>query len=141
MHGCAKKKMELKDMWKDFKEFAFQGNVFDLAVAVVIGAAFGKIVSSLVENIITPLIGILSGGVDLTGLHQKIGSADITYGVFLQSIIDFLIIAFVIFLVIRLLAKFKRQEEVEEEEEMEAQEALLTEIRDLLKEQNEKKEI
>lgn len=125
-------------MWKDFKEFAFQGNVFDLAVAVVIGAAFGKIVSSLVENIITPIVGILSGGIDLTGLHQKIGGANITYGEFLQSIIDFLIVAFVIFLVIRLLSKFKRQEEVEEEEEIDPQEALLIEIRDLLKEQNEK---
>jgi len=123
-------------MWKDFKEFAFQGNVFDLAVAVVIGAAFGKIVSSLVENIITPLIGAVSGGVDFSGMQQKIGDSAITYGVFIQSIIDFLIVAFVIFMVIRLLAKFKRQEEEEVIEELDAQEALLTEIRDLLKAKN-----
>ena len=125
-------------MWKDFKEFAFQGNVFDLAVAVVIGAAFGKIVSSLVENIITPLIGAVSGGVDFSGLSQPIrGDSVITYGVFIQSIIDFLIVAFVIFMIVRLFAKFKRKEEViEEVVEVDAQEALLTEIRDLLKAKN-----
>lgn len=124
-------------MWKDFKEFAFKGNVMDLAVAVVIGAAFGKIVSSLVENIITPLVGILFSGVNFTGLKYTVGNADILYGEFLQSIFDFFVIAAAIFLFIRLLMKFKRKEEVEEEEvEIEAQEALLTEIRDLLKEQN-----
>ena len=130
-------RLELLYMWKDFKEFAFQGNVFDLAVAVVIGTAFGKIVSSLVDNIITPLIGVISGGIDFSGLHQPIGEANITYGMFIQSVIDFLIVAFVIFLVIRLLAKFKKKEAEEEiVEEVEAQEALLIEIRDLLKEQN-----
>ena len=122
-------------MWKDFKEFAFQGNVFDLAVAVVIGTAFGKIVSSLVENIITPLIGLISGGINFSGLHIR--NTDITYGMFLQSIIDFLIVAVVIFLVIRLLSKFKKKEEaVEEVVEIDAQEALLIEIRDLLKAQS-----
>lgn len=126
-------------MWKDFKEFALQGNVFDLAVAVVIGAAFGKIVSSLVDNVITPFIGIISGGIDFSGLHYKVGEANFTYGVFIQSVIDFLIIAFVIFMVIRLLAKFKLKQDVEEEEEIEPQEALLIEIRDLLKEQQQNK--
>lgn len=122
-------------MWKDFKAFAFQGNVFDLAVAVVIGAAFGKIVSSLVENIITPVIGAISGGIDFSGLSLPIGDAEITYGAFIQSIIDFLIVAFVIFMVIRLLSKFKKKEEaVEEVPEVDTKEALLTEIRDLLKE-------
>lgn len=121
-------------MWKDFKEFAFQGNVFDLAVAVVIGAAFGKIVTSLVDNIITPVIGAISGGINFAGMHKSVGGADITYGEFIQSIFDFLIVAAVIFLVIRLLAKFKRQEE--EVEEIDPHEALLTEIRDLLKEKN-----
>lgn len=127
-------------MWKDFKEFAFQGNVVDLAVAVVIGAAFGNIVSSLVENIITPIIGVLSGGVDLTGFSRTVGDAEITYGVFLQSVLDFFIIAFFIFLAIRLLSKLKlkKEEEAVEEvvKELDAQEVLLTEIRDLLKEQN-----
>ena len=126
----------MRDMLKDFKDFALRGNVFDLAIAVVIGAAFGKIVSSLVENIITPLIGVISGGIDFSGMHQKIGDADVTYGVFLQSIFDFLIVAFVIFMVIRMMAKFKRKEEplVEAEPEVDPKEALLTEIRDLLKE-------
>lgn len=131
--------MESNVMWQDFKDFAFQGNVVDLAVAVVIGAAFGNIVSSLVENIITPLVGVLSGGVNLTGFAYTVGEAEITYGVFLQSIFDFFIIAFFIFLAIRLLSKLKKKEEdVEEEvEETDPQEALLTEIRDLLKAQNE----
>jgi large conductance mechanosensitive channel len=127
----------MRDMLKDFKDFALRGNVFDLAVAVVIGAAFGKIVSSLVENIITPLIGAISGGIDFSGMHKKIGNADVTYGVFLQSIFDFLIVAFVIFMVIRLLAKFKRKEQPVVEEavnEVDPKEALLVEIRDLLKE-------
>lgn len=127
-------------MWQDFKDFAFQGNVVDLAVAVVIGAAFGNIVSSLVENIITPIVGVLSGGVDLTGFSHTVGDAEITYGVFLQSIFDFFVIAFFIFLAIRLLSKLNKKKEAEEEEpeeeEVNAQEALLSEIRDLLKEQN-----
>ncbi|MHA6259084.1 large conductance mechanosensitive channel protein MscL [Sporosarcina sp. CAU 1771] len=125
-------------MLKDFKEFALKGNVMDLAIAVVIGAAFGKIVSSLVENIITPLVGILLGGIDLSGLSKTIGNAEVTYGVFLQSIFDFLIIAFVIFMFVRFLARFKRKEEavVEEAPKVDPQEALLAEIRDLLKEQN-----
>ena len=124
-------------MWKDFKEFAMQGNVLDLAVAVIIGAAFGQIVSSLVDDIITPILGILVGGIDFSGLAFTVGNANVTYGVFLQSIFNFLIISFSIFLFIRLLLKFKRKEE-EEEEEVDPQEALLTEIRDLLKEQNDK---
>lgn len=123
-------------MWKDFKEFAFQGNIFDLAVAVVIGTAFGAIVTSFVENIITPLIGILAGGIDFTGLSITIDDAQIMYGSFIQSFVDFLIIAFAIFMTIRVLSKFKRKEEEKEEEEVEAKEKLLTEIRDLLKEQN-----
>jgi len=125
-------------MWKDFKEFAFQGNVMDLAVAVVIGAAFGAIVNSLVENIITPIVGILLSGIDFTSLSYTVGNSEITYGVFLQSIFDFLIISFSIFLFIRILMKFKREKEAEreEEEETDVQEELLIEIRDLLKEQN-----
>ena len=124
-------------MWKDFKEFAFQGNIFDLAVAVVIGGAFGAIVTSFVDHIITPIIGMLAGGIDFTGLSLTVGDAHIMYGSFIQSLIDFLIIAFAIFMAIRFLSKFKRKKE---EEEIEANEKLLTEIRDLLKEQNAKGE-
>lgn len=123
-------------MWKDFKEFAFQGNVFDLAVAVVIGAAFGKIVSSLVENLIMPLFGALFGGVNFSHLEAPVNGVQIPYGVFIQSIIDFLIIAFVIFMVVRVLSKFKKKEEVQEEAPViDQQEVLLAEIRDLLKKQ------
>ncbi|API91226.1 MULTISPECIES: large conductance mechanosensitive channel protein MscL [Bacillati] len=125
-------------MWKDFKEFAFKGNVVDLAVAVVIGAAFSAIVTSLVENIITPLIGIIMNGIDFSNLSITYKSATINYGLFIQSIVDFFIVAGSIFLFIRLLMKFKRQkqeEPLEETPEVNAQEELLKEIRDLLKAQ------
>lgn len=124
-------------MWNDFKEFAFKGNVIDLAVAVIIGTAFSAIVTSLVEEIIMPIVGILVGGIDFTSLVFTIGDAEILYGSFIQSIFNFFVIAFSIFLFVRLLMKFKREEEEEEEEEVDAQEQLLTEIRDLL-EQNSK---
>lgn len=125
-------------MWQDFKAFAFKGNVLELAIAVVIGAAFGKIVSSLVENIITPLIGLVMGGVDFSGLAVTVGEANVKYGAFVQSIIDFLIIAFVIFLFVRLLGKLKRKEEIKPEEgpTIDSKEELLIEIRDLLKQKN-----
>jgi large conductance mechanosensitive channel len=102
----------MKDFIEEFKAFAMKGNVIDLAVAVVIGAAFGKIVASLVENIIMPTIGIILGGVDFTTWSLTVGDAEITYGVFIQSIFDFTIIAFVIFLVVRALSRFKKKEAV-----------------------------
>ncbi|EPD53849.1 large conductance mechanosensitive channel protein MscL [Paenisporosarcina sp. FSL H8-0542] len=124
-------------MWQDFKKFALKGNVMDLAVAVVIGAAFGKIVSSLVADIITPLIGVLMGGIDFTGIIIPVGDAEVMVGNFIQSIVDFLIVAFAIFMVIRILMKFQRKKEavVEDGPVIDAKEALLTEIRDLLKNQ------
>ena len=122
-------------MWKEFKEFAMQGNVIDLAVAVVIGGAFGKIVTAFVDNIITPIIGVLCGGVDFSGLAIHVGEAAIGYGALIQAIIDFLIIAFFIFLVVKGMNKMKKPEEPAEEEPAGPTEAeLLTEIRDLLKE-------
>ncbi len=125
-------------MWKDFKEFAMKGNIVDLAVAVVIGGAFGKIVTSLVANIIMPLVGILTGGIDLTeSFVYGSGDATVKLGEFLQSIIDFLIIAFAIFMALRIMNKFSRKKEeaiVEEPApELDAKEELLKEIRDLLK--------
>jgi large conductance mechanosensitive channel len=123
-------------MWKDFKEFAFKSNLVDLAIAVVIGGAFGKIVSSLVTAIILPLVGALVGGVNLSQLVWWVGDAPIAYGLFLQACLDFLIIAFSIFLVVRFGTKaglFLKKEEplvVEGPSEVE----LLAEIRDLLKE-------
>jgi large conductance mechanosensitive channel len=126
----------MKDFIEEFKAFAMKGNVIDLAVAVVIGAAFGKIVASLVENIIMPTIGILLGGVDFTDMALKVGDVTITYGVFIQSIFDFTIIAFVIFMVVRALARLqKKQETVEAVTPVEpsAEVKLLMEIRDSLR--------
>ena len=126
-------------MWEDFKKFALKGNVLDLAVAVIIGAAFGQIVSSLVADLIMPAVGILLGGYSVADLTYTFNNAELRYGLFLQSVIDFIIIAFSIFLVIRLFTKFKRKEDepVEEEAVLDKKEELLVEIRDLLsKEKN-----
>ncbi len=101
----------MKGFLEEFKAFAMRGNVVDLAVAVVIGAAFGKIVSSLVENIFMPVIGILVGGVDFTGWALKVGEVNITYGAFIQSVFDFVIVALVIFMVVKAMAKMKKTEE------------------------------
>lgn len=118
---------------EEFKAFAIKGNVMDLAVAVVIGAAFGKIVSSFVANIIMPIVGILTGGLDYSSLDFSVGDAVVSYGVFIQSIIDFLIIAFSIFIVVRQISNFKKKEEVKEEPMPSKEEVLLTEIRDELR--------
>ncbi len=88
-------------MIEEFKKFIMRGNVLDLAVAVIIGAAFGKIVSSLVGDVIMPLVGLAIGGIDFTGLNFTVGKAVINYGTFIQNIVDFLIIALVIFLLVR----------------------------------------
>lgn len=127
-------------MWNDFKAFAFKGNVMDLAVAVVIGGAFGAIVTSLVDNIIMPVVGIILGGINFSNLSVTVGNAEVLYGSFIQSIFDFLVTSFSIFIFVRLLMKFKRKEneKVEEEPTVDPQEQLLMEIRDLLKEQNER---
>ncbi|SOC06249.1 large conductance mechanosensitive channel [Ureibacillus xyleni] len=126
-------------MWKDFKEFAMKGNILDLAIAVVIGGAFGKIVTSLVENIIMPLVGMLTGGIDLTKSFAYGPEDSLKLGVFLQSIIDFLIISFSIFMALRLLSKInrKKKEEIAAEPtpKIDTKEELLKEIRDLLKQQ------
>lgn len=129
----------MKSFIAEFKAFAMKGNVIDLAVAVVIGAAFGKIVSSLVDNIITPLIGLLMGGIDFSGLSYVIGDAEVTYGVFIQSIIDFLIVALVIFMVIKGINKAQKavageKEAIPEKPKEPTEEVkLLREIRDNLK--------
>ena len=129
----------MKGFIEEFKAFAIKGNVIDLAVAVVIGTAFGKIVSSLVGNIITPSIGLIMGGENFSGLKYIVGDAEITYGVFLQSIIDFLIVALVIFMVVRIINKAKgfmdKEEEKKEAKPTEPSEEikLLREIRDSLK--------
>jgi large conductance mechanosensitive channel len=119
-------------MWKDFKAFVLKGNVLDLAIAVVIGGAFGAIVTSLVNDIIMPLVGIILGGIDFASLSIQVGSATVLYGKFIQAIVNFLIIAFVIFLVMRAMVKLKKQEAAAPPPGPTAEEKLLTEIRDLL---------
>lgn len=129
----------MKNLIKDFRAFVMRGNVLDLALAVVIGAAFGKIVSSLVEDIIMPPIGFLIGGVSFgdlaitltTGLPDA-AAVTINYGKFVQALVDFLIIAFVLFMVLRLVAKFQKKKD-EAPAAPPADIVLLTEIRDLLK--------
>ena len=115
---------------KEFREFAVKGNAVDLAVAVIIGAAFGKIVASLVADIVMPLVGTLLGGLDFTDLAFQVGEAKILYGKFLQSCLDFVIIAWVIFLAVKLINRLKRAEPPPPPPR---QEQLLEEIRDLLK--------
>lgn len=127
----------MKNFFEEFKTFAFRGNVLDLAVGVVLGSAFTAIVTSLVENIITPLLGILLGGKDFSNLSYKFGDATIAYGVFIQSILNFLLIALAIFIFIKLiysaLNRFKKQEEEQPDTE-----DYLKEIRDLLAEKSKK---
>ena len=136
-------------MLKEFKEFALRGNVVDMAVGIIIGAAFGKIVSSLVADVVMPPIGLLMGNVDFTQLFvnlsgtdyptlaaaQEAGAATINYGVFINTVLDFVIVAFAIFLVIRGMNKLKRkaEEQPEEEPKPSAEVQLLTEIRDSLR--------
>ncbi len=125
----------MKNLAAEFKAFAMRGNVVDLAVAVVIGAAFGKIVSSLVENIVTPLIGVLIGGVNFTTLAVQVGDATVAYGVFLQSVFDFIIIAFAIFMVVKALSNLQKKEEAAPAAPAPTPEdiVLLREIRDSLR--------
>ena len=124
-------------LFKEFKEFISKGNVLDLAVGVIVGGAFGKIVTSLVDDIIMPIIGLIIGGIDFSGLSLKIGEATVKYGMFIQNIVNFLIIAFYIFLVVKAVNKMRRIKPEKEEPPVEPkksnEEILLTEIRDLLK--------
>ncbi|MGH8187428.1 MAG: large-conductance mechanosensitive channel protein MscL [Steroidobacteraceae bacterium] len=127
---------------KEFREFAVKGNVVDMAVGIIIGAAFGKIVSSLVSDVVTPPLGYVIGGVDFTRLAVTMpalreGAEDVTirYGVFLQAAFDFIIVAFAIFLLVKLINRVRRKEEAKPPAAPPRQEVLLEEIRDLLKRQ------
>ncbi|MCM1094286.1 MAG: large-conductance mechanosensitive channel protein MscL [Bacteroides sp.] len=137
----------------EFKEFAMKGNVIDMAVGVIIGGAFGKIVSSLVNDVIMPVVGIATGGLDfkehklilkeavMNGEEIVTPEVAMTYGMFIQNIVDFLIVAFCIFMAIRIMNRLKKktEEAPAPAPEPSKEEVLLTEIRDLLKQQNEKK--
>ena len=126
---------------KEFKEFAVKGNVMDMAVGVIIGGAFGKIVSSLVDDVLMPLVGMVTGNVDFTNLSFQIGDGEgaavLKYGTFIQNVVDFVIVAFCIFLMLKGINKLNRKKEAPAPEpeapKGPTQEELLTEIRDLLK--------
>jgi large conductance mechanosensitive channel len=122
---------------KEFRDFAVKGNVVDLAVGVIIGAAFGKIVSSLVEDIVMPGVGAMMGGLDFKTLSTQIGGARIAYGKFIQTCVDFVIIAASIFVAVKVIHHLRRRSEAEPAKPAEPprQEKLLEEIRDLLKKQ------
>ena len=124
----------MRTLLKEFREFAIKGNVVDLAVGVIIGTAFGKIVSSFVADIIMPIIGIIIGGVHYEDLVLEFGDAQITYGKFINNVLDFIVIAFVIFLMVKAINHFRRKAEEEPKAAPPPrQEQLLEEIRDLLK--------
>jgi large conductance mechanosensitive channel len=122
-------------MWSEFKQFAMKGNVIDLAVGVIIGGAFGKIVSSLVADIIMPLVGLLTGKLNSIA---ELSYHSLAYGKFIQSVVDFFIISFSVFLFVKFINRFKKKEAPAEiVVQVDRQEELLTEIRDLLKENQE----
>lgn len=144
--------MEVKEVWKEFKEFAFKGNVLDMAVGVIIGGAFGKIVTSLVNDMIMPVFGYLTSGMDFKSMTKVLSKAEIVggkvikpevalmYGNFIQNVVDFLIISFSIYIFIKIIniaRKKEKNKEIENVEELKGptQEELLMEIRDLLKSQ------
>ena len=126
-------------MFKEFKEFALKGNALELAVGVIMGTAFQTIIKSLVNDIIMPLVGIILGGLDFTDLTLTLGDAKVAYGLFIQNIIDFLIVAACIFVMIKFINKFTKKKEAKQakEEKVETKKSdevlLLEEIRDLLK--------
>jgi len=128
----------MKKFIEEFKAFAVKGNVIDMAVGVIIGGAFGKIVTSLVNDIIMPLIGGIFGGINFSELAVKLGESEIKYGAFVQNIIDFLIIALCVFMFVKMITKLsslkkKEEEKVEEEPKKEEYIVLLEEIRDMMK--------
>ena len=129
----SKQMKKIKGEMSEFKKFISRGNVVDMAIGVIIGAAFGKIVTSLVNDILMPAIGVLLGGLDFSDLSVKFRDATIAYGLFIQTIIDFLIISMCVFIMVKVFEKFK----IKEEEQPKAKSediCLLEEIRDLLKE-------
>lgn len=137
-----------KTFFQEFKDFAMKGNILDLAVGVVIGGAFNKIVSSLVKDVIMPLVGLLTGGVNFEYLTLILKPEEngnpavvLNYGIFIQNIVDFIIIALSIFIMIKVINKLNRKKEEVKEKKISKEEVLLTEIRDVLQELNSKKTV
>lgn len=129
----------MKNFIKEFKEFISKGNVLDMAIGVIIGSSFGKIVSSLVSDVIMPFIGVILGGLDFTNIVLKIKDAKINIGIFIQNVTDFLIIALCVFLFVKFINVFKHKEEKKLENVKKEEVVLLEEIRDLLKKNNKKR--
>ena len=145
MNKKVKVNKNIKKEADEFKKFISRGSVVDMAIGVITGGAFGKIVSSLVNDIIMPLVGVVLGGLDFSSLSIKVGDASIKYGSFIQSVVDFLIIALCIFTMLQILNGLKEKadkklghKKEEEEPKKDEQIVLLEEIRDLLKKQNKK---
>lgn len=137
-----------KTFFQEFKDFAMKGNILDLAVGVVIGGAFNKIVSSLVKDVIMPLVGLLTGGVNFEYLTLILKPEEngnpavvLNYGIFIQNIVDFIIIALSIFIMIKVINKLNRKKEEVKEKKISKEEVLLTEIRDVLQELNSRKTV
>lgn len=123
----------MKKMIDEFKEFIATGNALDLAIGVVFGGAFGAIVNSMVDDILMPLVGLILGGTDISSWHFMVGTAVVRYGSFLQAIVNFLIIAFFLFLIVRTVNNIRKEEEVVSEEPPKPEDiVLLEQIRDLL---------
>lgn len=133
----------MKNMLKEFKTFIQKGNVMDLAVGVIMGAAFGDIVNSLVNDVLMPAIGVLVGGIDLTNLSIKFNDATINYGIFLQNVINFLIISFCVFLLVKfmnnLTKKLGKEKEIEKQTKPSEEVLLLRDIKAILSDNNKKK--
>jgi large conductance mechanosensitive channel len=126
----------MKKFLNEFKEFAVKGNALEMAVGVIIATAFSAIVNSIVNDILMPIIGMLTGGIDFSGLSLVVGSAELKYGMLIQNIINFLIVAFCLFVVVKVMNGTKRKKELEETDEPEEKKSdetvLLEEIRDVL---------
>lgn len=127
-----------KKTFQEFKQFISKGNVIDLAVGVIIGGAFGKIVTSIVNDILMPIIGVIIGGLDFSNLTIKFKDATIAYGSFIQNVIDFLIVSICIFTLVKFISKFEKKKEEPVEDKKDENTLLLEEIRNLLKEQKNK---
>lgn len=125
-----------KKTFNEFKKFISKGNIIDLAVGVIIGGAFSKIVTSIVNDILMPIIGVIIGGLDFTNLTIQFKNATVAYGNFIQNVIDFLIVSICIFTLVKFISKFEKKKEIVVENKKDEKTILLEEIRDLLKEKN-----
>ena len=128
-----------RQTFKEFKQFISRGNIIDLAIGVIIGGAFGKIVTSIVNDILMPIIGVIIGGLDFSNLTIKFKDSTIAYGNFIQNVIDFLIVSICIFILIKFISKFEKRNKKKIKKKKEENTLLLEEIRDILKEKSKNK--